>query len=886
MTDESSPVVNRLASALADRYRIEREIGAGGMATVYLAHDLKHDRDVAIKVLHPDLGAALGGERFLKEIRTTAKLQHPHILPLLDSGEADGLLYYVMPYVRGQTLRQRLEREQQLPLDDAVTIAREVADALDSAHSIGIIHRDIKPENILLRGNHALVADFGIALAVQQAAGSRMTQTGLSLGTPQYMSPEQAMGERSIDARSDIYALGAVTYEMLVGEPPFTGPTVQAIVAKAMTERPVPPRTIRDTIPANVEHAVLRALAKLRADRFATGAEFASALISQSTSSTMYSTARNNRSSARNRARDPFVLGLGAGVILLGAAATALSMRSPAAIDAFPARIEIAANTESPNGAAALSPDGHSIVFVGRDPAGAGNILYLRRLNQLSSRAIPGTASATPPVFSPDGKWVAFIAGRRRIVKVPVDGGAAVPLGDVPDYGGIDWSSNGDIVVGAGVMEGLGGLARVNAEGGSLVALTKVDKSKKELSHQWPRVLTDGKTVLFTVWYGSVAAAELAATSLDDGKVVPLGIKGAQAIGVVDGQLLFSRGDGMIMAMPFDVQKRRASGEARLVQDSVRMRGISGGTGLADVFVTDKGALVFARGTAERRLTWVDRSGASTPLIDEKREFQFVRLSPDNRQAAVVIANGLKTDLWIIDIAASTLTPLTTTGATRNPVWSSDGHRVLYVSTHGGRSAFWWQAADGSAPPVKAGEARHNAWNIDMSPDDNTVVFNALYSGTFNIATFSLDPTHQQRDLAASPTATESNARFSPDGRLVAYASDESGRPEAYVRPFLGVGGRVQISANGGRRPIWSRDGSRIYFWEGSRMMSAVIGRDPALRVVSREALFDGLYEQDFDVSRDGRRLLMIESKNSGVSLVVVPNWLTELKQLTAARKR
>src|SRR6185312_15664300 len=267
-------VLARVSNSLADRYRIERELGAGGMATVLLAHDLKHDRDVAIKVLHPDLGAALGGDRFLSEIRTTARLQHPHILPLLDSGEANGLLYYVMPLVTGETLRSRLERERQLPVSDAVLIAREVADALGYAHGLGVIHRDIKPENILLQGGHALVADFGIALAVQSAGGSRMTQTGLSLGTPQYMSPEQAMGERTIDARSDIYALGAVTYEMLTGDPPFTGSSVQAIVAKVLTEKPSPIHTVRDTVPEAIEAAVLTALAKLPADRWPTAAAF------------------------------------------------------------------------------------------------------------------------------------------------------------------------------------------------------------------------------------------------------------------------------------------------------------------------------------------------------------------------------------------------------------------------------------------------------------------------------------------------------------------------------------------------------------------------------------------------------------------------------------
>src|SRR5688572_21647336 len=233
-----SAVLARLADAIGDRYRIERELGVGGMATVHRAHDIRHDRDVAIKVLHPDLAAALGAERFLAEIRTTAKLQHPHILPLLDSGGTEGAVFYVMPLVTGESLRQRLERERQLPIDDAIRLAREVASALDYAHRQGVVHRDIKPENILLQDGSALVADFGIALAVQSAGGQRMTQTGLSLGTPQYMSPEQAMGERTIDARSDIYSLAAMTYEMLTGEAPFTGATVQAIVAKVISAEP------------------------------------------------------------------------------------------------------------------------------------------------------------------------------------------------------------------------------------------------------------------------------------------------------------------------------------------------------------------------------------------------------------------------------------------------------------------------------------------------------------------------------------------------------------------------------------------------------------------------------------------------------------------------
>ena len=268
----------RLVSALADRYTIEHELGAGGMATVYLAQDLKHHRLVAIKVLRPELAAVIGADRFLSEIRTTANLQHPHILPLFDSGAADGFLYYVMPYVEGESLRDRLTREKQLPIADALRIATEVASALDYAHRHGVIHRDIKPENVLLHDGQALVADFGIALAASKAGGSRMTETGMSLGTPHYMSPEQAMGEREITARSDVYALGAMTYEMLLGEPPFTGPTAQAIVAKVMTEKPARLVARRETVPPEAEDAVLTALAKLPADRWGSAAEFSAAL--------------------------------------------------------------------------------------------------------------------------------------------------------------------------------------------------------------------------------------------------------------------------------------------------------------------------------------------------------------------------------------------------------------------------------------------------------------------------------------------------------------------------------------------------------------------------------------------------------------------------------
>src|SRR5437016_9201987 len=267
-----------LLASLAQHYTIEREAGVGGMATVYVARDLKHDRHVALKVLKPELAALLGIERFLSEIRVTAHLQHPHILPLFDSGQAAGLVYYVMPHLEGESLRQRLAREKQLPLETAIEITRAVASALDYAHRHGVIHRDIKPENILFQDGQAVVADFGIARALSAAGGPRLTETGLSLGTPQYMSPEQATGGRELDVRSDVYSLAAVVYEMLTGEPPHTGPTVQAVIAKLLTERPTRIRTVRDTVPEGIDSAVAKALAKVPADRFQGAEQFATAL--------------------------------------------------------------------------------------------------------------------------------------------------------------------------------------------------------------------------------------------------------------------------------------------------------------------------------------------------------------------------------------------------------------------------------------------------------------------------------------------------------------------------------------------------------------------------------------------------------------------------------
>jgi eukaryotic-like serine/threonine-protein kinase len=410
-----------LAAALADRYRIERELGQGGMATVYLAHDLRHDRKVAVKVLKPEIAAVIGAERFLVEIKVTANLQHPHILSLHDSGEADGFLFYVMPFVEGESLRDRLTRERLLPIDDAVRIARELADALEYAHGRGVIHRDVKPENILLQSGHALVADFGIALAVQSAAGPRMTGTGISLGTPSYMSPEQASGERTIDARADVYALGAVTYEMLTGEPPFTGASLQVIVAKVLTEKPHLPSVARDTVPPHVEAMVMRALAKLPADRPLTAAAFAAGLdVGQAAPPAPH---LSGSVSASRRPHFPvWAVALGAlGFVGAGYLAAGLQPRAGGVLGAFGQATQV---TFEPGLeiTPAISPDGKQIAYaVGNSTRSR---IFLRPV--AGGRAVPltddSTALQTHPHWSHDGARILFLQDG-NVFSAPSGGG-------------------------------------------------------------------------------------------------------------------------------------------------------------------------------------------------------------------------------------------------------------------------------------------------------------------------------------------------------------------------------------------------------------------------------------------------------------------------------
>lgn len=421
----------RLEAALADRYRIESKLGEGGMATVYLAQDLKHERLVALKVLKPELAAVLGGERFLTEIKTTASLQHPHILPLFESGQADSFLYYVMPYIEGESLRGRIDRERQLSVGDALRIASAVADALDYAHRHDIIHRDIKPENILLHEGNPVVADFGIALAVSAAGGGRMTETGLSLGTPHYMSPEQASAERDLSAKSDVYSLACVLYEMLAGAPPHVGPTPQSILMRILTEDPRSVTEVRKSVPPHVAAALARGLEKLPADRFETAAEFRDALADEGfTYQAKPAPAQTAQMASATAGREPskgFDWRL-AGALGLAAVMTvaAFSGRgTPEAAVLPPTRLPLMTGSPAllPIDRVIVSPDGLRFAYSGG--VGGTFSLYVRGSDAETFQQIPGTDGGAFPTFSPDGEWIAYATRSGEILKVSVSGGGA-----------------------------------------------------------------------------------------------------------------------------------------------------------------------------------------------------------------------------------------------------------------------------------------------------------------------------------------------------------------------------------------------------------------------------------------------------------------------------
>jgi serine/threonine-protein kinase len=902
-------MTERLAAALAERYRIERELGAGGMAIVYLAADLKHDRKVAIKVLKPELAAVLGAERFVQEIKTTAALSHPHILPLFDSGTAEGFLFYVMPYIKGETIRERMNRETQFGVDEAVRIAREVADALDYAHRNGVIHRDIKPENILLHDGRAMVMDFGIALAVSAAAGGRMTETGLSLGTPHYMSPEQATADKEISGRSDIYSLASVLYEMLAGQPPHLGGSAQQIIMKIIAE-PVPPVTaLRKSVPPNVAAALATALEKLPADRFEDARAFAAALANPAYSGGAAAT--RPVLAGRSWGRDPRTW-----VALVAVTVTSLMAFLPDAGDgsngdrsapvlsarlALPAGERIVGagadrrlNADRPSRTAfAFSPDGGTIVFVGM--RGGVRQLLLRPLTAEASAPIVGTEEAESPFFSPDGRSIAYWAND-RLMRVPVAGGTPTEVARVGRITGGTWSEDDRIVVGVSGT----GLLMVSPTGA--FPMDTVAGSGAILPHFLP----GGEALLLTEQRGlSGFGLNVSLLRLADGEITRLISAASDARYVPSGHLVFAR-SGAMFAVSFDLRRRVITGTPTLVLSDL-MVGLNGyniiaNTGAMQAAISAQGHLLYLEGgvTPDRpfSILSVDRAGrASTLTAAGVRDYFALQLSPDERRLAVG-TRGLQPAVLVYDLDRGSGSLLTAPGRALWPLWTPDGQRIIRLGVEDDTAAMIWSPADGSRPavPLLPGKARSLIAAFWAPDGDDLYAMMVSEDRLVRVDTAS-------GEVQPVPNLPEGASHFdlSADGRWLSYTAPEPGMTgtQVFVQPWPALDRRWQVSVDGGVGSKWTKNGRELLFtWQVGidtvsgqrvfRVFAVPIITVPGFAAGSPQKLFDLPFGvtttiRSWDAISDGSRIFVL----SGQDLLSPPgeprllvNWLPTLRAL------
>jgi Tol biopolymer transport system component len=814
MTDDAA----RLSAALEGRYRIERELGAGGMAVVYLAQDVKHNRKVALKVLRPELAHAIGPERFLREIETTANLRHPHILPLYDSGQAAEFLFYVMPFVEGESLRDRLDREKQLPVDDALRIAREVADALSYAHSRGVIHRDIKPENILLESGHAVVADFGIARAVDAAGGDRLTETGMSIGTPTYMSPEQAAGERDLDGRSDLYALGCVLYEMLAGQPPFTGPSVESVIHQHLTAAAPPIAQRRPAVPAEVAGVLDRALAKTPADRFNPVAQFSDAL----------SRPMGGMSHAATGTRWPrwLVPTLAiAGLVIVALAFVALRGRGTAGVVGGASRqltLEPGLEVDP-----AISPDGEMVAYAaGRF---ASMQIFVRRIS--GGRTIQLTDDSTRthrwPRWSPDGAQIAFQSAG-GIYVVPALGGSPRPLlaTATDTILGFDWSPDAKRIVVALGWEG--SLRIADLAGGETTPLPGTTAAHMPAwSPDGTRVayVADNQLQIFDAGlFGNEARSSIWVTRVDGGAPVRVSDDehtNLSPVWMPDGRSLLwvSDRDGTRDILQVRVGASGApSGEPRR---------LTTGLGVQEMSVSADGRhLAYSVLQSYSNIWAFDLPRTGTITGDQGRAVtrgsqivEDVGISPDGRWIAFSSDRGGSENIWRVPVTGGEPVPVTTgPGSNMDPDYSPDGTRIAFHSMRNGNRDLYTIAPDGGneqpilTRPLEDGDP---VW----SPDGRSLAFFTFGEDMTNPVTsvMRLDG-RKPRALANGM-----GARWSPDGQEIAYAGPDG------VRVIPSDSGPSRLLAPTGSLAVveWSSDGRFVYFVDrdGSRAYLRAVPR-------------------------------------------------------------
>jgi serine/threonine protein kinase len=876
-------------------YEILSAIGAGGMGEVYRAKDTRLDRIIAIKVLPDHLSSrAELRERFEREAHTIASLNHPHICTLYDIGHQDGTDFLVLEYLEGETLAERLKKGP-LPIAQVLRYAIEISDALDKAHRKGVTHRDLKPSNIMLTRSGTKLLDFGLAKLQQEetpgsllsrmsTAGDELTAQGTIIGTLQYMAPEQLEG-KGADARTDIFAFGLMVYEMATGKKAFEGKSQASLIAKILETEPAPISLLQPMTPPALDHLVRRCLAKDPDERWQSARDVSEQLkwISETRSQAAVAVASVSRSPERRRTGLAWVAATAA-LVIAAIAASALYLRRTPSPETHAIRFTVGPPENgsffpAPN-FLTISPDGTKLAFVAAEASSGKQQLWVRGLDSATAQPLPGTENPTQPFWSADSRFLGFNADG-KLKKIAVSGGPALTLAEKPPSGGT-W--NGEDVI----LFGGGAIYRVSAAGGAATPVTTLDTSRGEVAHFWPYFLPDGKHFLYLAYCSNPEKNAIFVGSLGSKDRKLLLNATSNPVYVPPGYLLFDR-QGTLMAEPFDAVRLELTGEAVPIAEGVQFNATGGRTAFA---ASNNSVLAYRGGEQASALTmvWVSRNGTEQRLAAPPHSYTMPRVSPDGRRVAAGIEEA-DSQIWLYDLGRETLTRLTFDGTGNiDPIWTPDSKRIVFK---GKGQRLFWQPADGSGPAEELTRSELSTDNVpgSFSPDGQVLTFMELSPG-FEIFTLPLADGKPQPFIRSPSNGTA--PRFSADGHFIAYASNESGRSEIYVRPYPGPGGKWQISTDGGGEPVWNPKGRELFYRSGNKMMAVDVTTQETFSAGNPKMLFEGLYVptprsfQDYDVSPDGQRFLMLKAAGQGQvspQINVVVNWTEELKQVPPGNK-
>jgi serine/threonine protein kinase/Tol biopolymer transport system component len=866
-------------------YEIVAPLGAGGMGVVYRARDTRLERTVAIKILPTHLSSdpALR-QRFEHEAKTISSLNHPHICVLYDVGKQDGVDFLVMEYVEGETLAARLEKGP-LPLDQVLKYGVQIADALDKAHRSGVVHRDVKPGNIMLTKSGTKLLDFGLAkaavplstgntLTVAATRAAPVTQAGTIVGTFQYMSPEQVEG-KEVDGRSDIFSFGAVLYEMVTGRRAFQGKSNLSVASGVLEKDPEPISTLQPMTPPALERAIQRCLAKDAEDRWQTARDLELELkwIAEAGSQPGAPIPLVSHRKTRERLTQ-----VAAAIFVLTTIAFAIGfvLRAPKPLQPMRLSAEIGADASLYTGfgpSAILSPDGARLALVASG-ADQKRRIYVRPLEQLQATVLPGTENARDPFFSPDGQWLGFFADG-KLKKISVQGGAAVTLCDAADERGESWGDDGTIVF---AKDNSSALSKVSPAGGIPQPLTTLDEQAGEVTQRWPQVLPGSKAVIFT--------SNTVHTNYDDSDIVVYSVASGQrktvqrggyyARYLPSGHMVYMH-EGTLFAVPFDLKRLEVTGQPAPILESVVNNVGNAGSQFS---VSETGNLVYVGGPAGNRnlsIYWMDRAGKFAPLRETPANYHNPAISPDGKRLALEISDGKRTDVWVYEWERDALTRLTFAGDSNGfPVWTPDGRRIAYSSQEkGGAFNIWWIRADGAGDAQRLTESKRPQVVRSWRPDGKILAFMQLNPDpNYDVMTLPIEGDEKSgwKPGEAKPFVNsvfnEESPAFSPDGRWLAYASNESGIFEVYVRPFPGPGGKWQVSTGGGGYPRWSPDGKELFYRTLDIKIMAVtyVASGDSFHADKPQLWSPGQFSgvgagtSNFDVHPDGKRFVVLKT--------------------------